>query len=116
MKRLQRQIIATMKIQMAGGKARLLEGSHILWNAFASLTRQRTWHASGPNPISFGEIEAYCRLMCLPLGPQHIEVILAMDRAWVDNVAAQITAPDAKHAPQVSKQPLTAALLDLVLG
>lgn len=55
--------------------------------------------------------------MRMPLLPHHVDTILAMDAAWLDQVYAQDRAPDGvKTLPPVSRQPLTSALLDAVMG
>lgn len=110
--RIRRQIIAALRSQLSGGKQRPPEAAAILWNAFNELSRQRTWHTHGPNPISYAEAEAYCRLMRLPLEPRHVEVLMDMDRAWLDHVMATMKPPTGKPRRHVSKQPLTPALMD----
>ncbi len=107
-------IIAALRAHLAGSRNRPPDGSAPIWNAFMQLSGARTFNAVGPNPISFTEIEAHCRLMRLPLEPRHIEVVLAMDQAWLDHAYAKTRrAPDGvKTLPPVSKQPLSAALFD----
>lgn len=112
MSRLQRQIIAALRSQLAGEASRPPEAGVILWNVFGQLSGQRTWHAHGPNPISFADLEAYCRLMRLPLEPKHVGIILAMDRAWLDHVMASMKTSADRPRRHVSKQGLTPALMD----
>lgn len=88
---LARQLVAALRAHLAGGRPVPLEGSMVLWNAFGDLSATRTWHAAGPNPISFTEIEAYSRLMLLPLEPRHVATIRAMDAAWIDHRRGQTT-------------------------
>lgn len=88
-----------------------------LWNAFMALSGQRSYNAAGPNPIRFSEILAYCRLMGLPLEPHHLEALLVMDSAWLDHAYTRAKAPPGvKVLAPVSKQPISAALLDVVMG
>lgn len=55
--------------------------------------------------------------MNLPLPPLHVEILQAMDMAWLDLVAKRTKVPQGvKVLPPVSKQPLNAALLDVVMG
>lgn len=108
--KLQRQILAALRSQLAGGRTRAPEAGNIIWNTFAQLSRQRSWHAHGPNPISHHDIEAYLRIMRLPLEPRHISILIAMDQVWVEFTQAKAT-PGAK-GQQVSKHPLTAELFD----
>lgn len=64
------------------------DGSGPIWNAFVALSRTRTMTEAGPNPISFTEIDAWCRLTRTPLEPHHVEVIAAMDAVWLEEVRA----------------------------
>lgn len=116
MVKLQRQLVAALTSQLADRKARPPEGSGPLWAAFNRLSRQRSWHASGPNPLSFGEIEAYCRLMQLPLGPHHIEALLAMDQAWLAACLGRLRSDAAPVVSHVSKEAITPALWDAIIG
>lgn len=116
--RLERQLCAAVRASLAGEKARPPEAGLTLWNAFQQISATRTYHAAGPNPIQPSEIEAFCRMMRLPFEPRHLRIIMAMDQAWLDRAYAVTKAPVAgvKILPPVSKQPLNAALADLVLG
>ncbi len=117
MTRLSRLLCAAVRANLAGRKILPPEGSLPLWNAFQQLSRTRTCHAAGPNPIQPSEIDAYCRLMRLPLEPRHVSILLAMDAAWLDHAYTRTKAPEGvKTLPPVSKAPLSAALLDAVMG
>jgi hypothetical protein len=116
--RLQAQLCRAVEASIMGERAMPPEAGVPLWNAFHRLSAQRTFHAVGPNPIQPAEIAAFCALTGLPLPPHHVSIILAMDRAWLE-VAHRRTrpAPDGvKALPPVSRQPISAALLDAVLG
>lgn len=114
---LERALCAAVKDRLAGGKTRPPEPGLLLWNVFQTLSAGRTYHAAGPNPIQFGEIEAFCRLKNLPLRPHHVETLQAMDAAWLGHAFSRRPAPPGvKVLPPVSKQPLNAALLDVVMG
>lgn len=118
MRRLQAQLCKAVEASAQGEKARPPEAGVMLWNAFHRLSAQRTFHAVGPNPIQPAEIAAFCALMRLPLPPHHVAIILAMDAAWLE-VAHRRTraAPEGTKAlPPISKRPISAALLDAVLG
>lgn len=56
--------------------------SHV-WNTFVRLHAARTGSGFGANPITYVEIDAYCRLSRLPLDPWEIEVIRALDDAYL---------------------------------
>ncbi|MBL4918966.1 phage tail assembly chaperone [Szabonella alba] len=117
MQRLTRQLCAAVRASIAGNRVRPPEAGRPLWNAFQRLNATRTYHRAGPNPIQPSEVEALCRMMCVPFGPHHIAILLAMDQVWLDQVYAQKGAPEGvKTLPPISKQPLTAALFDLVVG
>lgn len=115
MSRQMRQTLAALRAHLDGLKPRPPEGSRVVWSAFIQLSERRTWHANGPNPISFPEIAAYCHLLRRPLEPRHIEILLAMDRLWIN--AALVRTTQAKGVlPKVSGQPITPELLDAMLG
>lgn len=117
MRRLKSQLCTTVASGLRGDTCRAPEAGLPLWNAFQGLTATRTYHAAGPNPIQPSEILAWCQLHRLPLGPQHVEILLAMDQAWLDHAYAAAKAPQgAKVLPPISKTPLTAGLLDAMLG
>lgn len=87
-----------------------------LWNAFQCLSTTRTYHAAGPNPIQPTEILAWCKITGLPLAPHHVDILLAMDQAWLERAYRKVAPEGAKTLPPISKTPLTAGLLDAVLG
>src|SRR6056297_433278 len=98
---------------------RLPAGSPVLWRAFADLSRARAWSSLGPNPISFSEIEAWCRLNRTPLSPRHVQTILAMDEAFIEHFASSRSSdtPEGVNTlPQRSRQSLSPALFDAVMG
>jgi len=111
--KLQEQLCGALERHLAGGKAAPPEAGVILWNAFDALSRARTWHGAGPNPIQFSEVAAWCRLMNMPLSPDHVRVIMAMDQVWTGHML-RVMKPDAVEAKPAGD--LTAALFDRVLG
>lgn len=83
--RLERQLVAALRAHLETGRAPdVPEAGVTLWRAFGDLCGTRTWHASGPNPIAFAEIEAWARLGRWPLEPRHVAAIRALDAAWLD--------------------------------
>ncbi|MCL4065093.1 hypothetical protein M3484_00690 [Pseudomonas sp. GX19020] len=56
-------------------------------------------------------------MMGLAMEPRHISILMEMDRAWLDQVYAKerAKASGQKTLPPMSKQPLSAALLDVML-
>lgn len=93
-------------------------GGELLWRWFLDLNRTRTYHMSGPNPISHADILSYGQVMRWPIEPRHIAILRAMDETWmqyVDKRAAPL--PDGvKVLPTVSKTPLTAGMIDAMFG
>lgn len=85
------------------------EGSSIVWNAFMALSRARSSGSFGPNPIGFGEIEVWCRLMRVPLEPHHVQAIAAMDQACLQHCYN-------RRARGIPKEALSAAAFDAILG
>lgn len=117
MDRLARQLSAAVKAGLTGQKVRPFEAGRELWNAFQSLSGARTYNPVGPNPIQPTEIEAWGRLMRLPFQPRHVAAILAMDAAFLDHAYSRAKAPEGvKTLPPISKTPLTAGLLDAIMG
>ncbi|MFV0303422.1 MAG: hypothetical protein ACK5IP_21565 [Paracoccus sp. (in: a-proteobacteria)] len=116
MNSLQKQLCAALEARMKGRKVRVPEAGRELLAAFAALSRARSYGPSGPNPISYGEIAAWCSLMRMPLAPHHVEIIAALDEVWMAQVAKRQTPEVVKTLPQVSEHPISAALLDAVLG
>ena len=115
--RLHRLMCAALEANLAGGKPRPPEGAGILWGAFLALSRTRTCGPTGPNPISFSEIEAWARLTRTPLEPRHVETLVEMDRLWMERAYARQDAPEGvKQLPQRSEHGLTPKLFDLAVG
>ncbi len=119
MNRQQRQIVTALQAQLAGAKVRLPPGASILWRVFSDLSQARTWHGHGANPISYGEVQAYCLLMRQPLEPHHVETLMAMDRVWLKHLAGQLAQggkDGVKRLAPASSHKLTPQLMDALLG
>lgn len=115
--RLSRQLCAAVTAALSGGKVRPPEAGLPLWNAFQRLNAARSYHMAGANPITFAEIEAFARLMRQPLEPWQVAILLDMDAAWLGHAMKGSAVPEGvKALPPISKQPLNAALLDVVMG
>lgn len=109
MRRQEEQLRAALEVHLQGQRVRAPEGSSIIWNAFMALSRARSSGPHGPNPISFVEIEAWCRLMRVPLEPHHVQAIAAMDQAWLQHCYK-------RRAGEHPKSDLSAAAFDAVIG
>lgn len=118
MHRLERQLCEVVRLQCRGRRSRIPEAGRDLVEAFGRLAEARSWHANGPNPISFAEIESWCRLMRVPLQPVHITILRAMDAVWIEEFyKKREAAPEGqKTLPPMSQHPINAALLDAMLG
>ncbi|MDO5643705.1 MAG: hypothetical protein Q4G26_15140, partial [Paracoccus sp. (in: a-proteobacteria)] len=86
--------------------------------AFADLSRARSIGPNGPNPISWADLEAYARITRQHWEPRHYQIVMALDRVWLDHVHAERgkDRPDVKTLPPISTHPLTAQLLDVMMG
>ncbi|MCE6960569.1 hypothetical protein LAZ40_16210 [Cereibacter sphaeroides] len=113
--RLQTQICTALRQRLAGQKPRLPDAAGFLWGAFWQLSRCRTMHAAGPNPIGWTEIVAWARLMRVPLEPHHVAILTAMDDVWLDH-AYGARGPGGQAPAVQSSQPLTPQILDAMFG
>ncbi|WOI55122.1 hypothetical protein [Palleronia sp. LCG004] len=116
MEGLQRRLCAALRVRLAGGTARLPEGSAIIWNAFSALSRARSCGANGPNPIAYSEIAVWCQLTRTPLEPHHVEIITAMDAVWMERTYQREGQDGQKVLPRGSGQTLTPDMFDLAMG
>ncbi|ABN75407.1 phage tail assembly chaperone [Cereibacter sphaeroides] len=115
MKRLERQLCAALAEVAAGRNPPVPEAGRVLWQAFWQLSRRRTYHAAGPNPLSWTEIEAWTRLMRTPFEPHHVRILAALDDAFLDHLdASRGGSSPAMH--ERSGHPLTPELMDALFG
>lgn len=68
-----------------GGRPTLPAGGELLWRWFEDLCSSRVWSDVGPGPITYAEIEAYARLMRLPLEPRHVVALKEMDAVFLEH-------------------------------
>lgn len=122
MSNIQNLLCAELKRQLDGkgvcSKVSIPPGGELLWRWFLDLSATRTYHAAGPNPISYGEVEAYRRLTGWPLEPRHVAIIMAMDEVFVSHVHKRSTPPPegVKTMVPVSATPMTAGRFDAMFG
>lgn len=112
-------LIAALKDQLASGSpSRLPAGGELLWQWFKDLSSTRTAHAAGANPISFAEMEAYFRLRRVSPGEHHVDILLAMDAAFLRHIheGSKPLPEGVKTLPPISQRPLTAGLFDTMMG
>lgn len=107
-----------IKRQVAGERVSIPEGGQLLWQWFCDLHGSRTWHANGPNPISYGEIAIYRQVSCWPMEERHIQSLRAMDEAWMTAFYTQHNKPEKseKALPAASGRTMTPALFDAMFG
>jgi hypothetical protein len=117
--RLETQLVAALRQNLATRKpVAIPEAGRLLWQIFGELSATRTYHQAGPNPVSHAEILTYGQAMRWPLQPHHVAILRTMDDAYLDHAySGRGKAPDGmKTLPHISQQPLSAALIDAVLG
>lgn len=100
-----------MRLHFAGKPSIAPAAGVLVWQWFIALCRTRTGNGWGPNPISFSEIEAYARLYRWPLEPRHVDMILALDREWMNHARG-----GSPGAAPVHSQPMTADAFDAVFS
>lgn len=117
MNQLKKQMCAALKTILAGGRAEVPSAGQQIMDAFLALSRARSIGPLGPNPISWEAVAAWVALMRVPLEPRHVDIIMALDDVWMSHAFSRAERADGvKPLPPISQQPLTAALLDAVMG
>ncbi|PRX11228.1 UNVERIFIED_ORG: hypothetical protein BCL66_102189 [Martelella mediterranea] len=117
MSKLQQQLCTFLRQSLEGGpKVPFPEAGQLIWQWFADLSRARTWHMSGPNPISHSEIEAYARLSGWPIRADHVGIIAAMDQVFLacSSSGANASTRNKGMQPARSTRPMTATLFDAI--
>lgn len=99
---------------VTASKPRVAESVRLLWRIFVELSATRTYHMAGPNPIAYAEIEAYCRLNCWSLERRHVQILRAMDDAWLKHAYTKIGKDNGSELPAGSCQPISAGAFDAV--
>jgi len=70
-------------IEQANSDALFPDIASYVWATFLSLHDGRTYGMSGPNPISYDIIKAWCDLYGVLLNPWEIDTIKALDNLWI---------------------------------
>lgn len=106
-----------------GDRPRIPAGGDLLWRWFLDLSRSRTLHENGPNPISFGEIRAYAALHRWEMRPVHVDILFALDGVFLDVCHERVrvarsasTADGTKVLPPRSNHKVTPAAFDAMFG
>ncbi|RMC35357.1 hypothetical protein C9E81_08935 [Paracoccus alkanivorans] len=117
MSNLKTNLCKALKAHLTGGKARVPDGGREMLDAFQALSRARSWHQHGPNPISWEAMAAWSQLMRVPIEPHHAEIIMALDNVWLNHAMQRNNAPEGvKKIAPISEQPLSAALFDVAVS
>jgi hypothetical protein len=107
----QAHLVAALEKAMAtNAPIRVPPGSELYIKWFFDLAQTRTGGMAGPNPITYAEMEAYFRLHRWPVGAQHIDLMVALDQAWLAHVRAK------QGRGQASGQKVSPATFDAVFG
>lgn len=115
MRRLQKALCATLEAVLEGKKPRLPDAGAEILDAFMALSRARTYHAHGPNPITWEAMAAWSQMMRRPLPPHHAAIVMALDDTWMQHLSRRMAGGSAA-APLVSNTPLSAGLFDALTG
>mgnify|MGYP001809784583 CR=1 FL=1 len=97
--RLAKAASAALRAHLAGSPLRLPEAARIVWPIFLGLHGTRLMNEAGPQAITFAEIEAYAQLQRWPLLPHHVDLIRALDRAWLDHARGAPATPTVTAGP-----------------
>lgn len=107
--RLRRQLVAVVDAWFDRGAALPLPFAGVpIWAAFLNLSQSRQWGPDGPAPLATAEIEAWARLARVYLPRHHLELIRALDVAWL--------AGQKKDPSERVQGALTAAAFDAAFG
>lgn len=116
MDRLKRHLVAAVTASLSG-RTTVPAGGELLWQWFIELGRARTYHASGPNPIAYAEISAWASLQRWPIAPRHVEILRAMDDAWLNAFYETRKRNDGvKKLPQKSAHAISTETFDAIFG
>lgn len=104
-------LCGALEAELRGEKKARPEGWDVIWGAFQRLSLTRSYGPTGPVPITFTEVDAYCRLMRMPLEPRHVDLLMEMDRVWIGHFYSGRGANGGKPGADIS-----AAAFDAFLG
>ncbi|QUS39067.1 hypothetical protein RPMA_09645 [Tardiphaga alba] len=84
-----------------------------VWSIFLALNAARTGSGFGPNPITHPEIDAWSRLYREPVWPFELDIIRALDGAFLK---ASLQKSGQADAPEVNLRPFSLDVFDAVFG
>lgn len=67
-----------------------------LWRDFLLLSRGRTSNGFGANPLTWPDIMAWATLTRTPVTPWDVDMLIALDNAWMSDHAKQVKPKDTK--------------------
>ncbi len=68
----------------------LPEGARHIWGAFLRLSAHRASGGFGPGPITWPDLDAFCRMTRTRLVPWEVEMIEDLDGLWLAEKAKEI--------------------------
>jgi len=71
------------EVEKANASAIFPDVASHLWATFIELHDGRTYGMSGPNPISYDIIKAWCDLSGIDLSYWEVEIIKSLDNLWI---------------------------------
>lgn len=83
-----------------------------IWRIFTDLNRTRGG-GMGPAPISYQEIDAWSRLRGEPVRPFELDILRALDMAWLEVAAEMQKNPD---RPRYMEEKVTPELITRLFG
>lgn len=116
--RLEAALVAALKRNLETKQAvHIPDAGRVFWQIYSALAETRTWHMNGPNPISYEEIRSFCALQRWSLQPRHVEILRAMDGAYLEYVYSRQKKTD-EGVKTIGKPTgdLSPALFDAVFG
>lgn len=120
MKHLQAALCAHLKTCLQGKRVRLPDAGGEILGAFLELSRARTYHQFGPNPITWEALAAYGQVTGQQLPPHHTRIIMALDEVWLEDAALRMgnvgNSHGSKQSPPIASGPLSCAAFDAMFG
>ncbi len=87
-----------------------------IWSIFLDLNATRGSNGWGPNPISYSEIEAWSRLHREPVRQHELDILRAMDAAYLEYATQHASKGQQTPFQPSSSRPMSPALFDAVFA
>lgn len=117
--RLKMKLVNDLKQVLSGGSSVYIhETGRLIYAWFTDLSATRSWHANGPNPISYQEIEAYRYVSGWPIRPHEVQAIRELDQAYIEHFYIQQKSGPAnlQTLPRSSGSAINPDVFDAVFG